>query len=109
MMMLWLLKRRVAAVQAVVAITQGGTAEAAISDVIEMLDSMINQNLFLVARWSPLGEMVKEYDEDFERRIIQNSFLDYAARYWGVHALTVQQTIEDFRIISLRDTVNGYR
>ncbi|OBT56261.1 hypothetical protein VE04_05107, partial [Pseudogymnoascus sp. 24MN13] len=33
-------------------------------------------------------------DEDFERRIIQNPFLDYAARYWGNHAITVQQTIE---------------
>ncbi|KFZ23278.1 hypothetical protein V502_02238 [Pseudogymnoascus sp. VKM F-4520 (FW-2644)] len=44
----------------VVAIKQGGTAEAAISGVIEMIDSMINQNLVLVAHCSPWGEMVKE-------------------------------------------------
>jgi hypothetical protein len=36
-----------------VAIKQGGIAEAAISGVIEMIDSMINHNLFLVAKWSP--------------------------------------------------------
>lgn len=38
----------------------GGTAEAAISGVIEMIDSIVNQNLFLVVHWSPLEEMVKE-------------------------------------------------
>jgi hypothetical protein len=32
-------------------------------------------------------------DGDFSRRITQNPFLDYAARYWGNHALAVQQTI----------------
>jgi hypothetical protein len=33
----------------IVAIKQGGTAEAAISDVIKTINSMINRNLFLVA------------------------------------------------------------
>ncbi|OBT38813.1 hypothetical protein VE00_10966 [Pseudogymnoascus sp. WSF 3629] len=37
-------------------------------------------------------------DEDFRRRITQNPFLDYAARYWGNHAFTVQPTIENQRI-----------
>ena len=36
-----------------VAIKQGGTAKAAISGVIEMIDSMINRSLFLVAKGSP--------------------------------------------------------
>jgi hypothetical protein len=43
-----------------VAMKQGGTAEAAISGVIEMIDSIINRSLFLVADWSHWGEMVKE-------------------------------------------------
>ncbi|KFY74396.1 hypothetical protein V499_05573 [Pseudogymnoascus sp. VKM F-103] len=34
-------------------------------------------------------------DEDFASRIRQNPFVDYAARYWGTHALTVQQTIKE--------------
>ncbi|KFY17788.1 hypothetical protein V492_00386 [Pseudogymnoascus sp. VKM F-4246] len=42
-------------------------------------------------------------DEDFERRIIQNPFLDYAARYWGNHALTVQQAIEKLALLFLRN------
>ncbi|KFZ25020.1 hypothetical protein V502_00512 [Pseudogymnoascus sp. VKM F-4520 (FW-2644)] len=42
-------------------------------------------------------------DEDFEHRIIQNPFLDYAARYWGNHALTVQQTIEKLALPFLRN------
>jgi hypothetical protein len=33
-----------------VAIKQGGTAEAAISSVIEMIDSMINYNLYLIVK-----------------------------------------------------------
>jgi hypothetical protein len=33
-----------------VTIKQGGIAEAAISSVIEMIDSMINHNLFLIAK-----------------------------------------------------------
>jgi hypothetical protein len=41
-------------------IKQGGTAEAVISGVIKTIDSIINHNLFLVAKWSPQGEMVKE-------------------------------------------------
>jgi hypothetical protein len=36
-----------------VAIKQGGTAEAAIGGVIEKTDSMINLTLFLIAKWSP--------------------------------------------------------
>ena len=36
-----------------VAIKQGGTAEAAISGVIETIDSMINRNLFLITKGSP--------------------------------------------------------
>jgi hypothetical protein len=43
-----------------VAIKQGGAAEAAITGVIEMINSMINRNLFLAAHWSPWGEMVKK-------------------------------------------------
>jgi hypothetical protein len=39
----------------VVAGKQGETAEAAISGVIEMIDSMVTRNLFLVGNWS-LGE-----------------------------------------------------
>ncbi|KFY41758.1 hypothetical protein V494_02806 [Pseudogymnoascus sp. VKM F-4513 (FW-928)] len=35
------------------------------------------------------------YDEAaFESRITQNPFLDYAARYWGEHALPIQQEIK---------------
>ncbi|KFY31446.1 hypothetical protein V493_01097 [Pseudogymnoascus sp. VKM F-4281 (FW-2241)] len=33
-------------------------------------------------------------DEDLKQRITKHSFLDYAARYWGIHAFTVQLTIE---------------
>jgi hypothetical protein len=36
----------------IVAIKQGGTAEAAIGGVIEMIDSIINRTLFLVTKWS---------------------------------------------------------
>lgn len=42
------------------AIKQGGIAEAAISGVIETIDSMINRSLFLVAKVYPYGEMAKE-------------------------------------------------
>jgi hypothetical protein len=37
----------------IVAIKQGGTAEAVISSMIETTDSMINYSLFLIAKWSP--------------------------------------------------------
>jgi hypothetical protein len=40
-----------------VAITQGGTAEAAISILIETIDSMIYRSLFLVAKGSFEGEI----------------------------------------------------
>jgi hypothetical protein len=36
-----------------VAIKQGGTAEAAIGGVIKTIDSMTNHSLFLIAKWSP--------------------------------------------------------
>ncbi|KFY05234.1 hypothetical protein O988_00146, partial [Pseudogymnoascus sp. VKM F-3808] len=42
-------------------------------------------------------------DEDFERRIMQNPFLDYAARYWGNHALAVQHTIKKLALPFLRN------
>lgn len=45
-----------------VAIKQGGIAEATTSDVIEIIDSMINYKLFLVAEWSPQGKLVKASD-----------------------------------------------
>lgn len=32
-------------------------------------------------------------EEDFESRLVQNPFLDYAARYWGIHTLTVQEEV----------------
>ncbi|OBT50512.1 hypothetical protein VE04_09283 [Pseudogymnoascus sp. 24MN13] len=34
-------------------------------------------------------------DAEFESRISQNPFLDYAARYWGTHALPVQQAVKE--------------
>jgi hypothetical protein len=45
-----------------VAIKQGGTAEAAINGVIITIDNMINYSLFLIAKWSSSGEMAKESD-----------------------------------------------
>jgi hypothetical protein len=45
-----------------VAIKQGGIAEAAISGVIETINSTMNLTLFLVTKWSPQGEMIKESD-----------------------------------------------
>ncbi|OCK75533.1 ankyrin, partial [Lepidopterella palustris CBS 459.81] len=42
-------------------------------------------------------------DEDLEHRINQNPFLDYAARYWGIHALTVQKTIKKLALPFLRN------
>jgi hypothetical protein len=43
-----------------VAIKQGGIAEAAISGMIETIDSIINRSLFLIVTGSPQGEIVKE-------------------------------------------------
>jgi hypothetical protein len=43
-----------------VAIPQGGTAEAAISTLIETINSIIYRSLFLVAKGSFEGEVVKE-------------------------------------------------
>ncbi|KAI9782990.1 MAG: hypothetical protein M1816_001650 [Peltula sp. TS41687] len=44
-------------------------------------------------------------NEEFERRLEQNVFLDYAARYWGHHAQTVQ---EERDIIVEADSRDGY-
>jgi hypothetical protein len=55
-----------------VAIKQGGAAEAAITGVVEM---MINRNLFLAAHWSPWGEMVKKKCYD------NKTFVDLAKKY----------------------------
>lgn len=32
-------------------------------------------------------------DEDFESRLVQSPFLDYAARHWGPHTQTVQEQV----------------
>ena len=37
-------------------------------------------------------------DEEFESRILQNPFLNYAARYWGTHALPVQQAVKELAL-----------
>jgi hypothetical protein len=37
----------------IVAIKQGGTAEAVIDGVIETIDSTISHGLFFIAKWSP--------------------------------------------------------
>jgi ankyrin repeat protein len=44
-------------------------------------------------------------DADFEHRLSRNPFLDYAARYWGQHALTVQKTIEMMALPFLCDEI----
>jgi hypothetical protein len=46
----------------IVAIKQGGTAEAAISAVLKKIDSMIKYSPFLAAKVAPKGELVKESD-----------------------------------------------
>ncbi len=46
----------------IVAIKQGGTDKGVISDVIETVNSIVNYSLFLLAKGSPQGEMVKESD-----------------------------------------------
>lgn len=45
-----------------------------------------------------------ENDADFKTRLRQNPFLDYAARYWGNHALTVQETIKGLALSFLCNT-----
>jgi hypothetical protein len=42
------------------AIKQGGKAEAAISGVIESIDSTINYSLFLITKWLSYEEIAKE-------------------------------------------------
>jgi hypothetical protein len=46
-----------------VVIKQGGTAETAISDINETIDSITNYSFFLIAKWSSKGEIVKESDK----------------------------------------------
>ncbi|KAK2798717.1 hypothetical protein FQN50_008755 [Emmonsiellopsis sp. PD_5] len=41
-------------------------------------------------------------DDDFTNRIHQNPFVDYAARYWGQHALTVQAEVSELALSLLR-------
>jgi hypothetical protein len=43
-----------------VVIKHRGIAETAISGVIETIDSTTNHSYFLLAKWSPQGEIVKE-------------------------------------------------
>ncbi len=45
-----------------VAMKEGGKAKATISSVIKTIDNTINRSLFLVAKGSPQGEIVKESD-----------------------------------------------
>jgi ankyrin repeat protein len=40
-------------------------------------------------------------DQDFEKRLQQNVFLDYAAKHWGQHAVTVQDKIYELACIFL--------
>ena len=43
-----------------VAIKRGGIAETAIGGVIEIINSTTNHSYFLLAKWSPYKEIVKE-------------------------------------------------
>jgi hypothetical protein len=43
-----------------VVIKHGGIAETAITGIIETIDSITNHSYFLLAKWSPKGEIVKE-------------------------------------------------
>jgi hypothetical protein len=45
-----------------VAIKQGGRAGAVIVSLIKTINSTVNYGLFLISRWSPGGETVKESD-----------------------------------------------
>jgi hypothetical protein len=60
----------------IVAIKQGGIAEAAISDVIERIDNIIKCSLFLVAKGAPSGEIVQESDI-----LITTSYTYYGKNY----------------------------
>jgi ankyrin repeat protein len=42
-------------------------------------------------------------NEDFEHRLTRSPFLDYAARHWGQHALTVQRAIKTVALPFLCD------
>lgn len=42
-------------------------------------------------------------DKGFESRLEQNVLLDYAARYWGRHALTVQEEVCELALSLLQD------
>ena len=43
-------------------------------------------------------------DKDFESRVQQNPFLDYAARYWGRHVLRVQEEVSSLALRLLQDS-----
>ncbi|RYP86354.1 hypothetical protein DL769_000738 [Monosporascus sp. CRB-8-3] len=43
-------------------------------------------------------------DKDFDDRVEQYSFLRYAARYWGRHALTVQEEVSELALSLLQDS-----
>ena len=43
-------------------------------------------------------------DKDFNDRVGQNAFIDYAARYWGQHAFTVQQEVFELALSLLQDS-----
>jgi hypothetical protein len=42
-------------------------------------------------------------DKEFESRLKQNAFLDYASRYWGQHARTVQEQVFEVASLFLQD------
>ena len=42
-------------------------------------------------------------DREFEHRLGKNEFLDYASRYWGQHARTVQEQVYDLASLFLQD------
>ncbi|KAH0563336.1 hypothetical protein GP486_002098 [Trichoglossum hirsutum] len=42
-------------------------------------------------------------DKEFENRLKHNVLLDYASRYWGQHALAVQEQVSEAAILFLQD------
>ncbi|OBT95161.1 hypothetical protein VE01_07603 [Pseudogymnoascus verrucosus] len=44
-----------------------------------------------------------EEDKEYEERIAHYTFLDYASRYWGHHAQTVQEQVSEIALAFLRD------
>jgi hypothetical protein len=43
-------------------------------------------------------------DDEFKNRLGENVFLDYASRYWGQHAQTVQEPVSELASSFLQDT-----